>query len=1545
MPTSSANPANLDIFVVNAGQATNELGSQVFPVQTLYDDFQAASFAVANASDPTFFGNLSAYIAQNGADEQWVKAIHDLFVGADTDTLPDSFIDLSLQLSGISDTPSAPLTIDSPVLSGLPINSGFTDDPICTATGHFVESEFDFVMPTGLQPLQWPRVYNSRFIIAGAFGRGWSSWADTTLRRQGRTLRFRGPDGQVAVWILDGDQVVPMAGLGVDVVQESGTVELHWHGHSRHRGAVWTFDDTGALVTVVPTIGGATRLVHGDGRLLAMEHEGGRSLELDWDGDRIVSVRSSDGRRADYAYEGGDLKSAWRPGGTNSYRTDDLGHLVELVDGDDVRLVRNEYDGQGRVLRQESPFGRITSLQYLGGLTTIVGDTHDGPSTLYRHDQAGRLTELVTAVGSRYVRDFDDDGNMVRSVGFEGGVTERSFDGHGNCLFEQAPDGSTQSWAYDQRGRVVEHTDPVGALTVFTYDDDGALPTAITGPLGAVTSYRRVNGLVVEETDPDGVKVRSERNGDGSLIALVDGEGNRTGFERHPSGAISAITLPTGERFQFEVDDAGRVVAAVTPAGDQRQIGRSDGGRALWAVDYDGARCELRWGAHGQLSEVVDAMGRTTTLEFDSRGQLVGGSQPGGARWEFGYDQLGQATSISDPTGETWKQSWSPGGTFLGITDPLGNEPTRRLDVSGRAVTMRTPGGHEFAVERDAAGRLVSATADGGTCTMEYDACGRLVRETDPVGRESIYTYTPGNRLATLVRRGARWALAYDRCGRLSSVTGPGPHETVIGYDGSGRIIAITWPDGSVRRVRWGPQGHPVEVDEAGVTTRYDLDPRGRVTAVRQGDQVLRRITYDPAGLPVSLTDGLGRTTTIDRDERGNRVGITGPDGASWTSELDLLGRPVGVVDPIGERVVLGRDAAGRVVSRAAAGEVLASSLSPDGELVGLTAAGLEPVVVDRDFADRRVVVTAGASGRAEFTYDGVGRLVHRDIAGRVTTWTYDDDGRAFVVGVPDGGSIVTRLDEAGRLVGLSHAAIGDVELMRDPVGRPAALEAGGIRRSWTYDQGRMVGYSEEVGASRRDYILDYDDHGNVVSESSAEHRRSYRYDAAGQLVAMEEGGATWQWTYDESGRLTDEQAPSGQRRFAYNGAGELVEEAGDEGTVRFHYDSMGRRVEEQRDGGVTTYRRDALGRLTGVSRQEEGAGSSIELELDPVGELAAIDGQPVDWPATAGKPLAFGGATILEAAGSPVASVVDGAVRWISCDWRGDVGGQFGPWGPLGGATGLPQDPGSLGYLGELGIGPLVWLHRRVYDTSTHAFLERDPLFGPSGIPGECTNPYQFAANNPLVLIDPSGLKPISMSDYQSMAQAEANGHWAQALVVVAAVAVVGLTGGAALSVILPAILPAIVIGGVAGAAGTAISEAVSGQPLDPGNILMGGLVGAAVGGVVGTGGVVAAVAGVEGLGAMAYGGALGVAFGGAASVASQTDTAGPVDDRQVGIDAVAAAIPGGEGWLRPIEVAAGVTPIASGADGYLGRGQDVTQPMTLDQGNLYSTTEPAGV
>ena len=107
MPTSSANPDNLNTFVLNAGAATEGFRGTFSSARAAYDAFQSHHYQVANASDDQLFAELDSYLSDASNDERWVKAIHDLFVEADSNTLPDTAIVLALQTKNISNAPSA----------------------------------------------------------------------------------------------------------------------------------------------------------------------------------------------------------------------------------------------------------------------------------------------------------------------------------------------------------------------------------------------------------------------------------------------------------------------------------------------------------------------------------------------------------------------------------------------------------------------------------------------------------------------------------------------------------------------------------------------------------------------------------------------------------------------------------------------------------------------------------------------------------------------------------------------------------------------------------------------------------------------------------------------------------------------------------------------------------------------------------------------------------------------------------------------------------------------------------------------------------------------------------------------------------------------------------------------------------------------------------------------------------------------------------------------------------------------------------------------
>ena len=274
---------------------------------------------------------------------------------------------------------------------GFPPTSGYANDPVNTASGNFVIAQTDLPVGGLAAGMGWRRTYNSRSDVAGAFGPGWSSLADARLRARPEGAEYAGPDGQRAVFPRQGAGYGRVLGLAALVEPVGAGLALHWFD-GRH----WRFDSAGRPVHAEDGPGTAITFAWSGDRLTGLTHAGGRSVVLEWAGDRIIAAWASDGRRIEYAYAEGRLVRA----GDDRYAVDDTGRVTAVVDADGVAEATNSYDAAGRVLTQESRFGRVTRFAYLpGGVTVTSGDEEDSPANTYVTTRTGGCWPWWTGTG------------------------------------------------------------------------------------------------------------------------------------------------------------------------------------------------------------------------------------------------------------------------------------------------------------------------------------------------------------------------------------------------------------------------------------------------------------------------------------------------------------------------------------------------------------------------------------------------------------------------------------------------------------------------------------------------------------------------------------------------------------------------------------------------------------------------------------------------------------------------------------------------------------------------------------------------------------------------------------------------------------------------------------------------------------------------------------------------------------------------------------------------------------------------------------------
>lgn len=1456
MTTSAADPDDLQTFVTDAAAARTELSGAVSAVQSRYDSVVSAFGSQYTLNHPDLWAKMSTHLIDAQERERFVDSVKGAFVAADGGspgtaagivTIRDTMIAAALAKAGVGALPSTALTVDAPEIRGRPLDSGFAEDPVCTANGNLVESELDLPMPGRAAGLGWRRTYNSRaFADRGVLGLGWSCWADTALDLTADVVRWRSPDGAeslvrrptagdpspmpllgAVLYCLaaapsdsaegspneiapatehqpEPDQpTAPTRGPATDAAAAGGFRFVRDAGQASEES--WWYDPAGRPVRIESGPRACVLAWENDRLVRMSELRSGRYLTLDWDTSRdlIVGVRTSDGRSVRYRYDDAAnlIEASGGPSGTRSYRAR-AGLLLGVVDADGVELVQTDYDEAGRVISQRSPEGRLTRFRYSGGHRTIVSDESGGAINSYQHDQAGRLTAVVDDADHVMRRSFDVAGRLV-------GVQERSgarwameYDTAGNLIRRTGPEDFDESFTWDAAGRLLAHSDSGGHETRWTYAAAFRTPTEIVDPTGGVTRLTvSADDLPTCIVDPDGVACHLRWNDDGQPTRIWTRGGGQTTFRYDRAGRLVGMTGPDGQVRDWETDAAGRVILERF-AGLTRQFGHTPAGRPETYVDAAGSRWQSAHGPSGRVSEVVDPLGSTVRFDYDRFGNTSQVVAPDGNAFTFAHDGLSRLVAVTDPAGATLRRGYDADGHQTTGTSAAGAGWRHEHDGRGHLVAITGPGGQTWQRTYDRVGRLVSQTDPTGARTHhEHDAAGRLVRVVDPAGNQTSYVWTPGGRQAAITSPSGRTiTYRYDRAGRLAETRLPSGATERYQWDAAGRLSALIRPDG--RTMRW-------EYDRLGAVSAITGPSGGRVVAENT-----------PLGLPARLTLAGGATYRYRYDARGALTEITDPRGAVSSYHYDLRGRLASWTDPLGGTTRLGYDAVGRLATRSdPLGRTTTISRDADGLLHtvqhadgsgariwrdragritgrGPLTADAPEITYDYDPAGRLLRAREGGGRDVRLRYDSVGRLTRRTTAAGTIAWDHDPDGRVTTVGVPGAPGLRYQ-----------YAADGDLDAVIDP------------------DRGRLRVPSRTAATQAGERDAD----GRLVRTTVAGQPVRFAYDAAGQLIQADGPWGRHRYRWDLGGRLITEERSRADgttttqtRRARYDAAGQLTEtldtaEGGKRIRTVYGYDAAGRRRTERRsDGRTVSYDWDDLGRLDAVHRT---GASTTRLVTDAGGAPIAVGGTPVLWDSLAGP----GHARRL-------------GDRWVTPETQPPgAQGPHDPWGETTPATDPATEQGAtIGFRGELAVNGLVWQRERVLDPATRSFLSTDPLPHVPGMPG-AANPYQYAWNNPVGFLDPTGQRPLTDSQYQDYLSQQRAGVFEKAWTNIREDPWGSL---AAVGVVATGVGLCFVPGGQAIGAGILVGAATSGGiglvtgHFDPRAVAIGGIVGAVGGG-----------------------------------------------------------------------------------------------------------------
>ena len=600
----------------------------------------------------------------------------------------------------------------------------------------------------------------------------------------------------------------------------------------------------------------------------------------------------------------------------------------------------------------------------------------------------------------------------------------------------------------------------------------------------------------------------------------------------------------------------------------------------------------------------------------------------------------------------------------------------------------------------------------------------------------------------------------YDVLGNMVRRVDPAGSVTEYSYDGASRLVSKTNPD---RRVH-----------------AWEHDANGEVTAYRVDGELMAQIARNLRGRSITVRDW----TAVGGKNSGQKPWVT-------RTHRDRLDRVVSVRHGIGESV-LSSETSVADISQTFLSEgtyELVYIYDADGYRTGLISPyGMQSYTYDN--AGNLVSTGDYLQGEtASFAYDAVNNLVRARVGDIVRRWNYTD-------------GLITEYSEESASSGdvYSHA-----QIMRDSEGRIIGVDSPAGLVMYSYDgSGQLVSARRgneymtwnwgSAGTLEREvYALvepENTENPGLLQVVSA-RVRLFTYDAAAQLhnictytldVSSDEIAHADEFLKQHG--LEHPQAFTLGALPLDNTPTEPIELSLSQVRV-FTYDANGHRTGERTsDGSQIDVDFNPSGYLAAVSRANAAAAEgTISAAASYEGEIYQVTGAdgvsvPVVWDDLLDVPALMG------VGSAPAAKLPEGIAdsapgvslpqdREFSIPMLAPGTGLLDPFSAYSPQSSAPSPaqtsmmPDVLSLIsvpraGGIGIAGVNVLGHRMVDGSTASFLSRDPLPAVPGT-GWVGNEYSLVGNNPVGLIDPWGLSPVSVEELKKLREIHSGWNYFQ--------------------------------------------------------------------------------------------------------------------------------------------------------------------------------------
>ncbi|WP_253746044.1 DUF6531 domain-containing protein [Rothia mucilaginosa] len=1273
---------------------------------------------------------------------------------------------------------------------------------------------------------------------------------------------------------------------------------------------LWVNDQYARLTAIVDAEGGRTSYAYDDfgNRVSVVDRDGSRTTRYSDERGRIIREVTDEGTETLFAYDEHDrvvsvamsaietdprARRAARLARRARLEAEAQGRaLDEATSGQEsaqspavspMTTVTYEYanDFERNPSSMTDGNGHVTRFEWADGLLQRVVSP-EGVTVSLEYDDFGLLTGIRNAEQQLTRCEYSAAGHLVKIVSALGLETEFTYDSAGHMVCRQDPDGSRWRFEYAAGGRLVASVDPAGARTEYEYGPSGDI-VAVVDPLGRrMERSFDTNGNIDRITLPGGAQFNYAYDGLMRLVRTIDPAGGVWTREYDAASTLTALIDPTGVSVRTSVDSSRKTFTTNDGVDRVRiscdHLGRpvrtevlsEDSGPQVSADADDPTVSTMVYDGAGNPVQVLDAEGGLSRYEYNGSNQMVRMISPAGRVTEYSYDACGRLATTYEAAG-TAEQS-----------------VTRyEYDADSRLIRQVYGDGSEARVRYDACGRVLSITGSGVASPVFYtwDSCGRVKSIRDNKWGTRSFTYDAASQVVAVTNgAGGVTHYRYDEAGNVTSVMDPAGRITSYEYDLMGNVLAATNPLG------------------ARTTSTYDA--AGRLLTSTDGNGAVHSFGYDRDGVPCSHSVNGSLLYRMERDSA--RRTMTTYDHAG----VDAFGAPVVTVesyDRLGRLVRQRREFGAQIPESfrtAYMDETGGYELSYAYDADGLRTEFVHPLgssAYAYDAAGRMVkqtditayrldgtAVTSEARVESSFEYNAVDALVRAQVSDLAGTWVREFGYRgAHMI------SVTEQPAEADSAVADSSEALR-TEIIRDDLGRISGVDSPAGLVMYTYTDAQMLSSAvrgtetlrwayDAAGALVRVEYFDSAQPQNawvkvLVTDEGARVRAVCVYavqdeakadSRSAEFASAVEDAQVWLPQCPESVELEGVTlVPVSTSVFSYDGNdSRLLQVSSDGSGSSLTYGAAGfvNSVASWGSADDSAVSFSLLcastdGRVLAAGGAPTGAPEfGVPSTGAGVGSVAGFDASvmhPLVWDENSFVPRVLGvGGSSMPSVGSLVPGAGSGAGLLDPYGWASL--GVVAPAVPsaqgasaTGGAPVLPDSLVGVSAASGVVLGSTGFevLGARVVDSRVARFTAPDPLAAPVGA-GWGADPFSLVGGNPVSLVDPWGLSPVSVEDFEkyreSCADRGVNG-WLNrnADAIQTALTVVGVVASVAGLIVAGPV--ALIVAGVVAGASLAAASSISSNRDENGRVnwgrvgidaAIGGAFGAIGGGIAGQG------------------------------------------------------------------------------------------------------------